>query len=421
MTSNAIRLSSLVAPIFSDVHRAIKHHQYTHYWLKGGRASTKSSYVSIEIVQGIMRTPGANAIVYRKVANTLRNSVVSQCRWAIHMLGVDDLWQINKSTFTLTYRPTGQAIYFSGADDPEKSKGIKLESGYFAYIWFEELSEFNCLDDIETINRSIIRGAGQTAAIYTYNPPKSVNNWVNAESLLPRADRLVHHSTYLDVPPEWLGEQFIKEAAAVKECNLLKYRWAYLGEATGTGGAVFDNVQIRKITYEERANIGKLYDGLDVGYAVDPNAYVVLDYNPALRRVMNLDEFYAQHASYDRLADEIKKRNDGRYVTVDSADGGRSVDELIDRGIRAIGARKGPGSVDHGLHWLQDLDAIIIDPDTCPNTAREFAGYEYEQDRWGNFKAAYPDRDNHSIDAVRYALETVILSGVKPVTTRRLY
>jgi phage terminase large subunit len=76
-------------------------------------------------------------------------------------------------------------------------------------------------------------------------------------------------------------------------------------------------------------------------------------------------------------------------------------------GVKSIAAKKGPDSVRHGMRWLQDLGAIVIDPARTPNIAREFSGYEYKQDRFGNFLAEYPDKDNHAIDATRYALESI--------------
>ena len=402
-----VSIAKLIAPGFFCLHRDLKHKRHTHYWLKGGRASTKSSFISLEVVLGMLRDPNASAIVYRKVANTLADSVVAQMLWAIEALGLTRYWQYKKSPYELIYKPTGQRILFRGADDAEKSKGIKLASGYFGYVWFEELSEFGGMEEIETILRSLLRGEGKAAVLYSYNPPKSVNNWVNAEALRPRADRLVHHSTYLDVPAAWLGEQFLAEAEHTKKAHGMKYRWAYLGEATGTGGAVFDNATVRRISDAEIETFGKLYDGLDFGYTIDPTAYVVMHYQPQRKRLFVFDEFYSTSAGYDRIAQEIQKRNPGRPVIADSAEP-RSIDELKGRGIRCYGAKKGPGSVEHGMKWLQDLEEIIIDSHRAPNTAREFSGYEYEQDRYGNFRAAYPDINNHAIDAARYGLSEVM-------------
>ena len=59
----------------------------------------------------------------------------------------------------------------------------------------------------------------------------------------------------------------------------------------------------------------------------------------------------------------------------------------------------------HGIQWLSDLEEIVIDQRRCPNAAREFRTYELERDAAGNFKARYPDRNNHAIDAARYAVQ----------------
>lgn len=399
----------MTSPAFFDVHKAVQASAYTHYWLKGGRASLKSSFVSLEIVFGVMADKEANAIVYRKIAEYMEQDVFAQMLWAVDMLGVTDYWRVSKSPLKLTYIPTGGQIFFRGADKAGKSKGLKLAKGYFKYLWFEEADEFNGMDELETIVRSVVRGSAfHTNVFYTYNPPKSINSWVNTEALVKRPDRLVHHSTYLDAPKDWLGEQFIAEAEIIKNSNPLKYRWAYLGEATGTGGNVFTNVVLRPFRPEERACFDKAYRGLDFGFAIDPTAYTVSALSRDKRRLYIGYEYYAGGASFDTIAEYIKKENLQRNtVTADSAEP-RSINELKQRGINIQGAKKGPGSVEHGIKWLQDLDEIVIDAAACPNTAREFSGYEYPQDKNGNFRADYMDKDNHSIDSVRYGLENVM-------------
>ncbi|MDD3243084.1 MAG: PBSX family phage terminase large subunit [Eubacteriales bacterium] len=264
------------------MHRDIRSHGHTHYWLKGGRGSTKSSFLSLEIVLGMMRDPDACAAVYRRVGVTLQESVYAQLVWAINALGVAAYWRTGKSPMELEYRPTGHKILFRGADDPAKSKSIKLSRGYFKFLWFEELSEFGGMDDIRTITQSVIRGGGPVAIFYSYNPPKSAQNWVNAECLVPRPDRLVHHSTYLDVPPEWLGAAFLAEADMLRLTNETAYRHAYLGEVTGTGGQVFDNLRVREIARDERETFARRCNGLDFGFAVDPDALLHMYNNMVL-------------------------------------------------------------------------------------------------------------------------------------------
>lgn len=403
-----VRLSSLIAPAFWPVHRDIKRNGHTHYWLKGGRGSTKSSFLSVEIVLGMMKDPDACAIVYRKVGVTLVESVYAQLVWAINALGVADYWRFGKSPMELEYRPTGQKIVFRGADDPAKSKSIKLAKGYFKFLWFEETSEFAGMDDIRTITQSVIRGGGPVAIFYSYNPPKSAQSWVNAESLIQRPDRLIHHSTYLDVPPEWLGKAFIAEADALKAANERAYRHAYLGEVTGTGGQVFDNVVVRPITAEERRFFDRYRNGLDFGFAVDPDAFLHMAYQRGPRRLYLLDEYYAAGNTIDQLAEHIIHGCAGGWTHADSEDP-RMIMELQRRGCKVLPVKKGPGSVEHGMRWLQELSQIIIDPQHCPNAAREFTAYEYQRDKQGNFRADYPDKDNHTIDAVRYGMSEDIM------------
>ena len=399
-----VKVSDVISPAFNSVHTDIKHKRHVHYWVKGGRGSTKSSFIAIEIVLGIMRNPEANATVLRKVKETLKDSVFEQIKWAIQVLGVEDYWNIPQAQLVMTYIPTGQKILFRGADNPKKIKSIAFAKGYCKYFWYEELDEFNGMEEIRMINQSLLRGGPEFVVFYSYNPPKSMTNWVNAEAQLTRPDRLTHHSNYLSVPREWLGEQFILEAEHLKEVNPAAYDHEYLGEITGTGGEVFANVQCRPISDEEIKEFEVIRRGLDFGFAVDPLAYVVCAYNRKYKRLFIYHEYYAVGASNKQVYDEITKENkDNQALYADSAEP-RTINELRQYGLRIVPVKKGPDSVEYGIKFLQDLEAIIIDDQRCPETAREFLNYELEKDTQGNFKASFPDKDNHSIDAVRYAM-----------------
>jgi len=397
-----------IAPVFKPVCESVFLQEYAEYWLKGGRGSGKSSFISLVIVMGIMADPEANAIVYRKVAATLRESVYAQIVWAIDVLGLRPWFRFGYSPMEITYH-TGQRILFRGADDPGKSKSIKLIQGYFKFLWFEELTEFGGMDDIRSIKASVIRGGGHAIALYTYNPPRSAQNWTNSEALALRSDRLVHNSDYTQVPAEWLGPSFLAEAEALRVTNERAWRHTYLGEVTGSGGQVFDNVRLRAITNQEMERFDRHYYGLDYGFASHPAALVSMHYDKPACMLYLTGEYCKVGASYDAIAKAARKllHMPGSTITADSAEP-RSNDELAQRGLIVTGAKKGPGSVEHGLRWLQDLAAIVIDPARCPEAAKEFSAYEYEPDKRGGFKAVYPDRDNHTIDAVRYGLEPVI-------------
>lgn len=404
----AVKLSKVIAPSFAGVHSDIKKHGHTHYWLKGGRGSAKSSFISVEIVLGMMRDAGkglhTNAVVLRRYGVTLRESVFEQIGWAVNALGVSQLWRDSVSPMSYTYLPTGQKILFRGVDDPTKAKSIKFSKGWAKYLWYEECVEFEGEEKLRNINQSVLRGGADFFVFYSFNPPKSARNWVNQYVAIERDDTLVHHSTYLTVPPQWLGEQFLVEAQHLKEVKPEAYRHEYLGEVTGTGGEVFSNVTLRAITDEEVSRFDKLRRGIDWGYAADPFAYNVCHYDKTRRRLYIFREIHKVKLSNRAAADLIKPEAGGARITCDSAEP-KSIDEVKGYGLRVVGAKKGPDSVEYGVKWLQDLEEIIIDPARCPETAREFSGYELERDREGNFKAGYPDKDNHHIDAVRYACE----------------
>lgn len=411
------RLTDCIGPAFYTLHNDLKHKGHTHYWCKGGRASGKSSWISLEIILGMMRNAEKNAIVYRKVGATLLDSVFASLLWAVDELGVSEYWTALKSPMQMTYKPTGQKILFRGADDPTKSKSIRFRHGYCGYLWFEELAEFSGPEDIRSIIQSAIRGGNSAAIFYSYNPPKTARSWVNEAALEPMDGRIVHESTYLQMPSEWLGDEFLAIADHLRETNPQAYAHEYLGEVTGTGGQVFDNLQLRPATPDELAAADRVYCGQDFGFAVDPDAFVKWGFDRRRMRLVLLDAYMGSHTPTETLAEFVRKSASGRVVTCDSADP-RMINELRRRSVNAVGARKGPDSIEHGLRWLQELGAIIIDPDRFPQVAREFSGYEYLRDRTGNFLPAYPDKDNHSIDATRYAMETESMQRIA-ITKKR--
>ena len=415
-----IKLTDLIAPQFYDIHWDIIEGKHTHYKLYGGRGSTKSSFISIEIIMGMMQDPDANAACFRRVGNTLQESVYEQLLWAIDALGVSHLWKPSLSPLRITYLPTGQRIVFRGCDDPNKSKSIKLRRGYFKYIWYEERAEFEGDEDERKINQSLMRGGDHYVVFYSWNPPKSLNSWVNQDVLQVRDDTLCNHSTYLTVPKEWLGEQFFIEANELKKRKIMAYRHEYLGEAIGTGGKVFDNVILREIKPEEIAIFDKIRQGLDFGFAADPLAFLRMHYNKKQHRLYIYREIYQVNLKNREAVAKIKKINpENKIITADSEEP-RSIATFNEMGLRLIGAKKGPGSVDFGMDYLSnEIDEIIIDPVACPNAAREFSTYELERDKNGNFKGGYPDKDNHTIDACRYGLEDDMIQRKAKVRSKR--
>ena len=405
-----VRLSNIVAPHFWGLHRDIKSHGHTYYWLEGGRGSTKSSAMSLEIPQLLIKNPGCHAVVLRKVGNTIKNSVYPQMQWGIDALGLTSKFRFKTSPHEITYKKTGQKILFFGVDDPQKIKSIKLPFGYVGIVWLEELDQFSGMEEIRNLNQSLLRGGPIFWEFCSFNPPKSQNNWVNEEKLFEDPDRLVHHSTYLGVPREWLGDRFFEDAEKLKAKNEMAYRHEYLGEVTGTGGSVFENVEDMNMTDELVSSFDRLYNGCDFGFAVDPLAFTRMHYDAKRETLYIFDEVYQPKLKNKPAAEMIINRIGRELVIGDSAEP-KTIAEMQELGVNMDGARKGRDSVEHGIKWLQNLEHIYIDKNRCPNTYREFVTYEYERNKEGQFISAYPDKNNHAIDSVRYACGKIIMGS----------
>ncbi len=401
-----VKLSEVLGPAFHGLARDVFRHGHTHYDLSGGRGSLKSSCVSLLVPLLLLQNPGTHALVLRKVANTIRDSVYAQYIWAIEKLGMAAFWEAKVQPMELIYRSTGQKIMFRGADDPMKIKSIKVPFGYIAVTHFEEKDQFAGRAEIRTILQSTMRGGSLFWNFESYNPPISRDNWANIDSQEEREDRLCNRSTYLEAPAEWLGQQFLVEADHLRTTNEREYRHEYLGEAVGTGGNVFENLELRDITDKEIAGFDRIYQGVDWGWFPDPFAFIRLHYDRAHETIYLIDEIYENKLSNEVSARKIKenKYNDA-YITCDNAEP-KSIADFRAVGLPAKEANKRPGSVEYSMKWLQRRK-IVIDKRRTPNACKEFVHYEFEKDKEGNYISGYPDKDNHAIDATRYALERV--------------
>ena len=403
-----IRLSEKIGSAFYDVARDVFLHGHTHYDFSGGRGSLKSSTVSILVPLLLMQKENRNchALVLRKVANTIRDSVYAQYMWAIGELGAAAYWDAKVSPMELIYKPTGQKIMFRGADDPMKIKSIKVPFGYIAITHFEEKDQFAGRAEIRNILQSTMRGGSKYWNFESYNPPISRDNWANKDSLEERSDRLCHKSTYLEAPKEWLGEQFLAEAEHLKEVDERAYQHEYLGVPVGNGGNVFENIELREITDDEISHFDRIYQGVDWGYFPDPFAFIRLYYDKTRETIYLIDEIYQNKLSNAESSEMIKAKGyTDAYIICDSAEP-KSVADFRAAGLPAKAAVKGPDSVSYGIKWLQRRK-IVIDRKRTPNAYNEFVNYEYDVDRDGNFISGYPDENNHLIDCTRYAVEPI--------------
>lgn len=404
---NRLRVDQ-ISPQFAALYQDILDKGHTEYIMYGGRGSTKSSFTALVLTELLENNPTWHALIVRNYSNTLRNSVYSQLEWAIEERGKTALYRFTVSPLEIEYLPTGQKIYFRGADDPGKVKSIKTPFGSISLLWFEELDQLPGPQAVRKIEQSAIRGTDQAYIFKTFNPPPSLHNWANKYVQVPKESQYRHFSNYLEVPRKWLGQIFLDEANHLKAVNPDAYEHEYMGIPTLPGGAVFPNVELREITAAEMQEFDRLYYGLDWGYAVDPAHWVKLHYHAGQETIYIFDEFRALRMSNQDLARNLidkkgMKPND--LLIADSAEP-KSIADMIAAGLLCRGAEKGPDSVRYRIAWLRNRVKIVIDPKRAPHTAEEFLNYQFEQTRDGEFISRYPDKDNHAIDAVGYALNT---------------
>ena len=297
---------------------------------------------------------------------------------------------------------------FFGLDDPGKVKSIKVPFGYIGIDWFEELDQFDGPEQIRNVEQSTLRGGSFSFTFKSFNPPAMARNWANRYALENKPGKLVHHSTYLTAPPEWLGPRFIADAEHLKTTNPTGYRHEYLGEVVGSGTQVFENLQLRAITDAEIGQFDRITNGVDWGWYPDPWAWNRMHYDAARRTLYLFDELTRNRTSNADTAALVKGLVPaGELLIADSAEE-KSVSDYRSYGLNCRASEKGPGSVAYSMKWLQSLAAIVIDPGRCPDTAQEFSEYEYERDgKTGEVLQGYPDAANHHIDAVRYGTNKI--------------
>lgn len=412
-----IDLKNIIAPSFYDVHRHIKKETYSEFWLKGGRGSTKSSFVATQIILGLLGDKNANAIVFRKTANTLRGSVLETLLFAIDNLGLSSFFDHIKSPTEITYTPTGQKVIMRGLDEPSKLKSLKIRKGYFKFLWFEEGEEYSSPEEIRSVRQSVLRGGDKFVEFFTFNPPRNPNHWVNEIIKEPNEDRLIHHSSYIDVPREWLGEKFFKDADRLKQNNYEAYQHEYGGIPIGNPEEIifsgyydvqeFDTPPLNDL-YQQR-----FFYGVDWGFANDPTVmircfilgdYLYVDYEAYGYKT----EIDATHLLFDKIPDSRRG-----VIYADSARP-ETISYMSRQGFNINPADKGKNSVIDGIEYLKSFKKIIVHP-RCTNILREFQNYSYKIDKntkeilaQVNDKAGF----DHGIDALRYALVKYITKEV---------
>lgn len=377
--------------------------------IKGSRASKKSKTVALWIISHLVQYPLANAIYIRKTERTLKDSCYSDCRWAIHRLGLDEFFICRLSPLEIEYKPTGQRILFRGCDDPLKLTSISVPMGVLCWAVFEEAYEITKESDFDMIDESI-RGEmpdGYFKRVFLILNPWSEKTWIKARFFDPpnNDNKLAVTTTYLC--NEWLTEDDIRIFEEMKERNPRRYQVAALGNWGVLDGLVYNNWREEEFDIEEIK--GKDVDsvfGLDFGYTNDPSALFCGLLDPNSKTLYVFDEMYEKGLSNRKIYENIRSLGYSKErITADCSEP-KSIDELKGYGLRVSSAKKGKDSINNGIQWIQDL-SIVIHP-RCVNFITEISNYTWDKDRFDNKLNAPIDGYNHLMDAMRYALEKYI-------------
>ena len=382
--------------------------------VKGSRASKKSKTTALNLITRMMQYPQATTLVVRKVFRTLKDSCFTELKWAIHRLGVDAWWGIRESPLEMTYLPTGQKIYFRGLDDPLKVTSITVENGYLCWCWIEEAYEIMDERAFDMLDESIRGGIPKETGLFkqitlTFNPWNE-KHWLKARffDAPPDPDILALTTNYLC--NEWLDQADLKVFETMRENNPRRYQVAGLGGWGIVEGLVFENWKEEAF---ETAAIAKKPDvvsafGLDFGYTNDPTALFCGLVSQEEKTIWVFDELYEKALSNRAICDRVTAMGYAKErIRADCAEP-KSIDELRELGLyRITPARKGRDSINNGIQYIQDY-RIVIHP-RCVNFLTEISNYTWAEDKFGGKLNRPIDAFNHLMDAMRYALEDVLV------------
>ena len=376
---------------------------------KGSRASKKSKTMALWTIYSIMKYPQANMLVVRKTFRTLKDSCYTELKWAIKRLGVEQWWDCKESPLEITYRPTGQKIYFRGLDDPLKVTSITVDTGVLCWMWIEEAYEITKESDFDTLDESI-RGEVPEGLFkqitLTFNPWNE-RHWIKKRFFDVQDPEILAMTTNY-MCNEWLDAADKRVFETMKQNNPRRYRVAGLGDWGIVEGLVYENWIEQEFKLDEIRNCKSAF-GLDFGYTNDPSAFFVGFLDLENKKLYVWDEFYEKGLSNKRIFEKITSMGYGKErITADSAEP-KSIDELKSLGLRIQGAKKGKDSVMNGIQWIQDLQ-IIVHP-RCVNFLTEISNYTWALDKFGTLLNTPVDDFNHLMDAMRYALESNIIGN----------
>ena len=395
--------------------------KFSPYWndyrrtqlFKGAAGSGKSRYIAQRQIYRTVTVKNHNGVCVRNDKTNNHSSTFSELCEVITTWGLFPLFKINtaEGKESITCRLNWNKIIFRGTSEPEKIKSITIPGGGIAWIWPEEATE----QEEKAFNQLMlrIRGVGTTPKyiIMSFNPI-DIDHWIKArffDNRIEPEDGFICESTYLDNP--YLTKEDIRAITRFKDIDYYYYMVYALNQwGSLTTAKVFQNIEIHDFDIPEW-DYKNIRQGQDFGWN-DPQVFVRVGFIDGELYIFH--EIYKTHTQNKDFIQLIKDSGfpTELMITSDSQDPGK-IAENNDNGLYCVGAVKGPGSIHNGVQFLKALPKIHIHKTNCPNACREFIRYKHREDRHGKiFDKEYTALNDHTIDAVRYALEEFAISGI---------
>lgn len=377
----------------------------------GGSSSGKSFFICQKIVIDCLN--GVNWLCCRNVARTIRSSTYNQIVKTITEMGLNSLFKINKSDMVITCTLNNKQILFNGLDDVEKVKSITPAKGVLERIFIEEATEIK--EDAYMQLTKRLRGISDKDkyVVLAFNPilkshwiyKKFFGKWEDNKNNYEDNEVCILKTTYKDNDMLTDEDKYRLE----NETDPYYYNVYSLGNWGVLGSVIFKNWRVEDLS-DMVPRFDNIYMGCDFGYSSDPNALVKIHYDGKKKIIYVFDEWYQAGMNDDELVKVAKEFTGGGYIFCDSAEP-KTINYMATSGIKALPVAKGADSINRGIRWLQGYE-IIIDS-RCQHFKNEIEQYHWQKDKYGEAMAKPVDKDNHLIDALRYATERLQLLGDK--------
>lgn len=372
----------------------------------GGSSSGKSVFLAQRAVADVMQGD-RNYLICRAVGRTIRGSVFTEIKKVISDWGVGDFFDINKTDMLITC-VNGRQIIFAGLDDVDKLKSLTPLKGSITDIWIEEATE----TERATVKQLYKRQRGGSGNVkkrltMSFNPIMQ-NHWIYQEYFKNRiisTDQREYRSEELVIVKTWyIHNKFLTpdDIHDLESETDEYYRDVYtFGNWGILGDVIFRNWKVLDLS-DMRNQFTNRRNGLDFGFSSDPAAVSCSHYDTMRKTIYIYDELYETGMENDKLAESVITMIGDDIIICDSAEP-KSISELRKYGVNAYPAEKGKDSVNFGIQWLKQQSIVIHSE--CINTKNEMMQYHWRKDAGGNTIRQPVDKNNHLIDALRYAYE----------------